>query len=476
MQGTIVEVKAGHKLPDEVIKLLVAKSPGKYFAFAVLDGGKLEHMLMDCVRPDKDGKVAKFEGSLRAVNDEYEKVNLLLWLAEEDITADENQPFVLVESKDGPVLLAFVEGEFENYASEDADMNAGATFIMEFLADECLKVYNDCGKNSEKMLQALEGPAFRKRLYDEGHMKPRGVLTMIGLDGVARHYSDGNGDTATKNYSFGWISKDIGYKEAKPEPEKSKLLTPDEVRALPIKEKLAYKKAHPDWENPKPVAEPVPKSITSVPQVTPKVETKTTFPPPEAKGKDLKKWYDKHHINKAHGVNLMDNNGRGPGITAATVQKSSHHWASLTAPAKKDTDAHSIAERTNSAVKSGDAIPILSAEDVAKVVAIAKDAPVTSVEDLKAGLVKYPPFSIRTTVPLETYAFWSRDTINQLGPDAKTDMIMELKLRIIQDNPGLAKKEEPKEKLLTPEEVAALPIKEKLAYKKAHPDWNKAAA
>jgi len=486
--GAIAGTKPGQQLPEALRKKLLENNPAM-IGYATLNGGKLDYMAIS-------SKDFKLEETLVEIEDKFKSHELLLWFTEDELDEDEQQPVVLVADKDdNPVLIAFGEGDFAKYQSDTAEFSPFYEFCRQNLGDRCQDLYDNCGGDFAKMSAILDGPAFHKALADEGHLQPRSVVAMIGLDGRVLMFSYGNGEAAEVKTPWGFASNYYGYTEPKAAAD-----TPPVEKKLSFEERQAARKAAKGQATVNPPAamganaqkETLKLPPTSVPTAGTKdapvaAPTTTTqgvsgpvsdgkvgivdemkkmiFPPVNARGRDLRKWYERHHSGGSKAVNWQTDR---PGIPFDKLDKSSH-WYDRYHPVaiarrNKDTAPHHIpqpdAKATDTPTTSNVTVNLpLDATDISKTVAIAKESSPMTFEAIKTAREKATPFSKRIQRELADILLWSKDRYALLPDHAKNELIDELRHRILFENPHLLKQPDAK-----PEEKPAEIVEKKLTF------------
>ena len=303
MLSSVIMFESGdNRAPDDYMQL-VLKDYNKCWSAAVVD-----------LKNSKAGAIIKKETppSLTEINDfralcsaEGDQPNLALvyWFAKSDkpIHEDDYQPFVVLkDEEDNPLVIAFVSGALKRYQGEGSAISNEFYYSMEYLQTQMEMLYEQTGKDIEKLDNVLDRDAVEKSLNKSLGNDPATMFLVIADE--ARSCRAYGSSEKLNEFDWGFTSDRLGWEEVPFEEEKSAKV--EEKKPLSFAERLAAKES-------KPAAAPVTKSTTTVSVGSgpsdklrpPKGATPdshpqwfTQFPPSKvqhAKKKDVERYYEK---------------------------------------------------------------------------------------------------------------------------------------------------------------------------------------
>lgn len=245
--GIIVVIKPDQLLPAAFREVVLKECPHG-FSYSVAEGNNvLESGFFD-TKGEKPEEIIK---TLDEMNTKFKSKKLVLFFNRmEDPPELCQQPYPILTSKAGSLLInAFADGEFGKY-SGDKEYDPGTAFIMRFFGDEVNRKYEECGKNLDKLFNELQREDYRTTLWP--YMEPRGCVILHDTRGQVLTLSRSNGKDYA-SYDWGFASNSLGYKEEKLEEPQEDVM-PEGLSFMEQRKWLAEHKTKPAAAKPKEVA------------------------------------------------------------------------------------------------------------------------------------------------------------------------------------------------------------------------------
>lgn len=281
MSGVIVLKEKGQLVPEQYWqKVLDVNKSCSGFALAtngVIELGKL-------------GKVDSLKElqELHEAGKEYQIVNF--FGGGNPVSAEDLQPFVILQKDNKPVLVVFLEGDFNAYGKTDSAHTNEYHLVNNILMPKAKQLFRLCGEDIGKFMGEIADPVTQNELISA--VVPRGTVTLIAGNGMIFSFEK-NEDKG--KFPWGWTSNTYGYAEnTYPAKEEGATQAPSSAMSA-LKDKLLGKKV---------VAKPEPASIipskdTAQATVLHSEEVaRLGSPPKEVQGKGaIKKWYRNNAMN-----------------------------------------------------------------------------------------------------------------------------------------------------------------------------------
>jgi len=199
------------------------------------------------------------------------------------------QPFVVLEKNGKPMLVAFLEGDFNAYGKTDSSHTNEYHLVNNILVPKSKQLFRLVKEDINQFMSELADPVTQSELINT--TVPRGTITLIAGNGAIFSFEK-NADKGT--FPWGWTSNTYGYVEKNEEAKPSS--------------SLANR-----FFGKKPEAKPEPPSIvpgkdTTQPSVLHKEEVaRLGSPPKEVQGKGaIKKWYRNNALQGVLPVNWSE--------------------------------------------------------------------------------------------------------------------------------------------------------------------------
>jgi hypothetical protein len=224
MNGVILEQKAGSKIPGEITEAAYKEYPN-CFGYAAASNGEL------LIGAGTTHGYEDVTGALDICNEMF--TNVICHLGKGDSMKEEDaQPFLLLKDDAGKALLvAFLEGDFDNHQSDNGHTNE-ATCVKDYLMPQVDMLYELADKDISKLMLVLQKPATQKTLIS--YFGERGSIIFLNHKGETA-----NAEVNDNRRSFDWGS--ASHLEDPP-PDTGTPAAP-EPAANDIKGKLAALKA-----------------------------------------------------------------------------------------------------------------------------------------------------------------------------------------------------------------------------------------
>jgi hypothetical protein len=174
-KGVIVESYAGHTIPENELKTLLARYPNQ-FGYMTVDAGKL------MIAGDNDPEELTFE----KVND-YNQIlkdhHVAWFFGRGEVKKEDIQPFVLCNDQGLPKICAFLEGDFTNFADANGRSDE-SNFIADYLQQKVDYLYELCGEDLEKTMSQFENKVTQREIVREVGDKGRAVIYFMSTTGA----------------------------------------------------------------------------------------------------------------------------------------------------------------------------------------------------------------------------------------------------------------------------------------------------
>lgn len=130
-------------------------------------------------------------------------------------SADDIQPFSLIERNKEVLLAAFANGSFPGFYQEKSS-HPNEFFLADFLRQQFKPLADEVGNDIDKLMDKLRGPQLKSII--EMTIVNQGIITLAASNGDIITYQKGNPITA---FPWGWTTDHLGFvEETKPEPAK----------------------------------------------------------------------------------------------------------------------------------------------------------------------------------------------------------------------------------------------------------------
>lgn len=435
--GTICVLKPKAVFPPGLLTAIL-KTGVSEFSYAAATGETVEAQTFDCA-VGKDGKVIDVPdliGNLRQPDNYLDDLVIMHFThSQEAVHEQDHQPFEVIKDKTGDLIMAFAEGDFPDYQDPDAEHSNEFFLMQEVISEEVKKVYQDCGQDMAKTMQALSTDTYRKTMLE--HVKPRGVITLIAGDGSDPVTFSQN--TGGLHADWGYTSRSHGYQEEKAAPavESRK----DRLKRMQAEAAGTAQPAKPTVDLPHVKEEKTPS--TSVPGVPPKTDTAIPASateqfvtcPTNYSGKHARGWHEKHF---------------GKGSIPKTEDLYKPRPVSSCVPASHFTKLSSMKEIPKDLVKPA------TSQGIAQYPAmVPPNMKKTMMDRLKAHQVdkvlpeklpdlekEFPKYSEQIDEPVEELVLWSNKELRNLSNQELFCYANEMRHRLIAAVPSLLQKKE----------------------------------
>lgn len=424
--GPVIKVNPGKKVPQEYIEKLKLGTAVSISCLTrengVIDATHLS-TADEYKPPENFGELeTMYEKQLRMYFVEYDK--------DVEECEEARQPYSLVDGDDNKtVIAALASGEFAKHAHDKATFPPATQFIADYLAAKINELYEEKGKDTKKVFDAIDTAEFRKEVLE--HLSPRGFVCLYSVNGDVVLLQNGNADHFGK-FSWGETSDKLGYAEQTETPT-------EPTKPLTWAEKQAAKKAAAAGGQQDIKSEPPKEAATTTPDKKPDVTilrngimanlTQRSITPPDgSKGSDLRKFYESHlagghtECKKLLGAEWKDR----PPIPAQHLAKSSHLYDVFFKRQDEKSDASDVKTPL---------LPIPTPSQITSLIeATGRLVPETE-EMLKKAVEKIPPLSVRCGKKLQDFMLAPFQWLANLDHFTLACLAREMQLKILEDNP-----------------------------------------
>ncbi len=269
--GTIVVVHENKQIPEKFLDILLDKHKTSV-GYAVKNSYGVVEM----------ENLSEFDlkTTVREIERTYNGNTICFHFSNEQEPAeDDTQPFPIIIEGEDVKLCVLLEGEFPGYAEVDDDHTNEYCAVDQYLKETLVDLYEENGKDLEKMLQAADEAKFRKNLLNL--LRPRGYILLVPGVGEVTSFAM---DPDVGSYEWGVASKSFGYTEIVEKPkEEEKPVT----KTGGLRDKLKLKQQE------TPFTDKPSEAKTSVPPVPLKQEDHI-FCEASVQGKARRRWIRKN--------------------------------------------------------------------------------------------------------------------------------------------------------------------------------------
>jgi hypothetical protein len=282
MQNTVLVRSSGQLVPDDYAKLFLQDTGS--IGVAVHKDGKLlvDRVSFDTANPSYT--VPEF----KELQEAYKDSVAVYFSSKDDRDTESLQPYtVLVDDKDQPAVVLFLDGEFNQFVVKDSahseDYWAAEKAIIPFIK----KIWTgDAKQDVAKLLNELNDPMVRMML--ENCLTEKGTATLMSnaWAPITLYKKEPTGST----FPWGWVSDTHGYTEAPPKVQSGEGLL---RRRRDLSGTVAPTKP---VEEPK-IAETIPQTDIEAAQnelLERETEHEMIGPPDELRGKRRSNWFEQH--------------------------------------------------------------------------------------------------------------------------------------------------------------------------------------
>lgn len=443
--GISCVVNSGHLMPEKFLDLALAECT-QGFSYSIVDKGKMDYGFFG------GEAIEKVKAAVQEMNTKFKDRKLVLFfnrlIDPQDLC---QQPYPVVVTKDGTVLVtAFADGEFKKYET-DKELDPGSAFIMRYFGDELSKKMKECGGDPVKLFKEIEREDFRKNQWE--HLEPRGCIYLHNTNDDVRVLSRHNG--LHGQWDWGSASNHLGYKEEKAaEPaedvmpegltymEKQKWLSEQRAKAAakPATAKAKEPASNGSSKSTSTVAESKhPEGGTEV-KLDPKlgiIDGRVVRAHESVAGRVLKEWYKSHDKN---GCPQNYNNAR-PGIPFERLKPESSIRKFLEASGLFVTG---ISAKTDDDKSTGKSTGGLTPSQIASAVIVHKNATyIVDPDQFKSNEKEHPTFLERLGISLtDLVCMSSKDKVALLKIVGDEVFMHDITIEIAKLKPELTKRVE----------------------------------
>lgn len=241
MLSSVIMFETGdNRAPDDYMKL-VLKDYNKCWAASVVD-----------LKNSKEGAIIKKDSppSLTEINDfralcaadgDQPNLALVYWFAKSDkeVNEDDYQPFtILKDEADNPLVLAFISGALKRYQGEGSAISNEFYYSIEYLQTQIELLYEQTGKDIEK-LDALLGTEAVEKSLNTSLGKDPATMFLVIADEARSCRAFGSSAEKLNEFDWGFTSDRLGWEDAPFDEEKPAKV--EEKKTLSFAERLAVK-------------------------------------------------------------------------------------------------------------------------------------------------------------------------------------------------------------------------------------------
>jgi len=277
-------IKAGHTIPDDLLKVLLTENRSA-FGFVIRKDGVLdvERFGKEIPMEDIDKDFSNCKDILKNTS-AFDRMFCFGQFPEnfEDV---EIQPFmVLHNSKKQPLFAVAIEGDFPGRNIDD-ETSEFFGVMEEYLGPKIEDLYKLLGNDPKKLTEAMRSDTFAKDLSNL--YSHRGVIAILPFEGDpiihGKNELGGTFDWGSSSNVYGFsAAAPIVQEQQQPQKRRSKYATSEDT---PTENKPPEAKPSVPQVIPPAPTDPVEKVAQEV------VEERTESPPANLHGKRLKQWY-----------------------------------------------------------------------------------------------------------------------------------------------------------------------------------------
>lgn len=230
--GTFAAKLPNYKFPKDYLDRVIAANP-TCFGYAVkVPGGVILE------RADEPGSADVL------LDSEFDDKFMMVYFGNFDAgyKTDDIQPFPIIVDNDGPVVSAFIEGDYD-FSEEDNGHSHAFSLCNDSLSEKLKGIYDMVGEDLTKFKDALKSKVIKKEIT--GLSKEYGIITLMFGDGDIQTFANPEGVITHFPQDGFWTTDTHGYVpaakaepakvEEKPVVEEKKLSGLDKIKALKAK-------------------------------------------------------------------------------------------------------------------------------------------------------------------------------------------------------------------------------------------------
>lgn len=437
--GTIVVVKSGEVLPDDV-KAQLLDANKTTFSYATQENGTVDMLCLDGEEPDEKNQVVDLALTLDQIEEGFMEQQRVYHFSNQPTRVDDEQPYAIIVKDQRTLLACVAEGDFPGYAGEAGSTHSNEYhMVTDYLADACKEIYQEAGEDVKKMMDIFASPRFRKGML--GILAPRGTIALIGSQGDPIIFSKND---QGKEYDWGYMSRT--FEESKqeeappPPPPAATTMTPAEKLAAKLAAKAKDGTKQPGRGSVPTVAAVDPKPVV-VGQLgdAPKPTEELVFWDTRLEGRALKNYIRNNFVLTEWGGQLPPAWKTLKSLPARLLKPGS----ALRAHTKAFQEAGKTPPATE-VIADGSATPppMVPPGMREKAIALSKlPGTMDSYEDIADWEKDYPPWTEQNAIPFEQAVRWGFKALRSLADDKQSIacFVRELQIRVLKHEPELLK-------------------------------------
>ena len=200
--GTIVVKNKGQEVPSVFLEKVIQIRPSCCGA-VILDANGV----MQTTRISERAEIVGLNEAQKAFKDEA----MLMFFGdygEGEINENDLQPFTLLtDDEDRPMVVAFVEGNFEEGNDPTYQRSPAYHYVSEYLSPKVQKMFVECGLDLHKLMDELRHPIIRRELLSGC---TDCAVVLFAQNGEIMSFVKGLNET---KFPWGWSSDLHGYEE-----------------------------------------------------------------------------------------------------------------------------------------------------------------------------------------------------------------------------------------------------------------------